>query len=163
MRLQLSRRVTTAAVSAALVLGTTAPAAARELPRDTGTDTAPAPAPAPAPGPAASTAPPASTASTSSAALTAPTTPATPAQETEPLKNVGDVLKPVADLVQAALKAPGGELSPADIEKHTKAIRDAVAALKAAAPADAQADVVVTVEKTTDSVIEPAAVDLQQP
>ncbi|WP_326611845.1 hypothetical protein OIE62_17880 [Streptomyces scopuliridis] len=146
MRLQLSRRVTTAAVCAALVLGTAAPvAAARELPRDSGADTTPSPAPGPM----------ASEASAASAA---------PAQQTKPVEDVGDVLKPVADLVRAALKAPGGELSAADIEKHTKAIRDAVTALKATVPADALADVVATVEKSTDSVLEPAAAaDPQQP
>ncbi|MEV6422852.1 hypothetical protein [Streptomyces sp. NPDC051662] len=145
MRLQLCRRVTTGAVCAALVLGTAAPAAAHELPRDTGADSAPAPAPGPA-------------------APTAPASPASPASEIKPLADVGDLLKPVADLVQAALKAPGGELSAADIEKHTKAIRDAVTALKAAAPADTLADVVATVQKTTDSVLEPAAAaDPQQP
>ncbi|MEV8389746.1 MULTISPECIES: hypothetical protein [unclassified Streptomyces] len=148
MRLKLTRRVTTGAVCAALVLGTVAPAAAHELSRDTGADSAPAPAP----GPAAPTAP------------TAPASPASPASETKPLADVGDLLKPVADLVQAALKAPGGELSPADIEKHTKAIRDAVAALKATAEADELANVVVTVQKTMDSVLEPAtATEPQQP
>ncbi|MER8067265.1 hypothetical protein ABTZ59_02970 [Streptomyces sp. NPDC094034] len=151
MRLKLSRRVTTGAVCAALVLGTAAPAAAHELPRDTGADSTAAPAP----GPAAPTAPTAST---------APTAPASPASETKPLADVGDLLKPVAELVKAALKAPGGELSPADIEKHTKAIRDAVAALKATADDDALADVVVTVQKTTDSLLEPATeAEPQQP
>ncbi|PVE06391.1 hypothetical protein [Streptomyces scopuliridis] len=149
MRLQLSRRVTTAAVCAALVLGTAAPvAAARELPRDSGADTAPSPAPGPM----------------ASEASAAPAAPAAPAQQTKPVEDIGDVLKPVADLVRAALKAPGGELSAADIEKHTKAIRDAVTALKATVPADALADVVATVEKSTDSVLEPvAAADPQQP
>ncbi|MFC9650094.1 MULTISPECIES: hypothetical protein [unclassified Streptomyces] len=146
MRLPLSRRFTTAAVCAALALGTVAPAVARELPRDTGTDTAPVSAPDPAPG------------------STAPSAPAAPVRQTKPSDDVSNVLKPVADLVQAALKAPGGELSAADIEKHTKAIRDAVAALKAAAPADALAEVVATVQKSTDSLAVPApAADPRQP
>ncbi|MFE3142084.1 hypothetical protein [Streptomyces scopuliridis] len=158
MRLQLSRRVTTAAVCAALVLGTAAPvAAARQLPCDTGADTAPSPAPGP-------TAPSAPTASEALAAPEASEAPAAPVQQTKPLEDVGDVLKPVAALVQAALETPGGELSAADIEKHTKAIRDAVATLKATAPAGALADVVATVQKTTDSVLEPdAAADPEQP
>ncbi|MFE2634003.1 hypothetical protein ACFXKF_04280 [Streptomyces scopuliridis] len=158
MRLQLSRRVTTAAVCAALVLGTAAPvAAARQLPCDTGADTAPSPAPGP-------TAPSAPTASEALAAPEASEAPAAPVQQTKPLEDVGDVLKPVAALVQAALETPGGELSAADIEKHTKAIRDAVATLKATAPAGALADVVATVQKSTDSVLEPdAAADPEQP
>ncbi|MFB6980014.1 hypothetical protein [Streptomyces scopuliridis] len=154
MRLQLSSRVSTAAVCAALVLGAAAPVAARELPRDSGTDTAPAPAPGPM----------ASASATSSAAATSSTAPAASPQQTKPLDDVSDVLKPVADLVQAALKAPGGELSAVDMEKHIKAIRDAVEALKSAAPDDAQADVVLTVQKTMDSVLEPAAAaDPEQP
>ncbi|MFE4538819.1 hypothetical protein ACFRKB_27750 [Streptomyces scopuliridis] len=158
MRLQLSRRVSTAAVCAALVLGAAAPvAAARELPRDSGTDTAPAPAPGPM----------ASTSATSVTSVTAPAADAAPAaspQQTKQLDDVGDVLKPVADLVQAALKAPGGELSAVDMEKHIKAIRDAVEALKSTAPADTLADVVLSVQKTTESVLEPAAAaDPQQP
>ncbi|MFE2494740.1 hypothetical protein [Streptomyces scopuliridis] len=155
MRLQLSRRVTTAAVCAALVLGTAAPvAAARQLPCDTGADTAPSPAP----GPTAPSAP------TASEALAASEASEAPVQQTKPLEDVGDVLKPVAALVQAALETPGGELSAADIEKHTKAIRDAVATLKATAPAGALADVVATVQKSTDSALEPdAAADPEQP
>ncbi|MFE2743695.1 hypothetical protein ACFXKS_27440 [Streptomyces scopuliridis] len=158
MRLQLSRRVTTAAVCAALVLGTAAPvAAARQLPCDTGADTAPSPAPGP-------TAPSAPTASEALAAPEASEASEAPVQQTKPLEDVGDVLKPVAALVQAALETPGGELSAADIEKHTKAIRDAVATLKATAPAGALADVVATVQKSTDSVLEPdAAADPEQP
>ncbi|MFD6336489.1 hypothetical protein [Streptomyces sp. NPDC060131] len=143
MRLPLSRRFTTAAVCAALALGTVAPAAARELPRDTGTDTAPAPAADPAPD---------------------PTAPAAPAHQAKPSDDASDVLKPIADLVQAALKAPDGELTAADIEKHAKAIRDAVAALKATVPADALAEVVATVQKSTGSSTEPApAADPRQP
>ncbi|MFE2035973.1 hypothetical protein ACFXBB_22470 [Streptomyces scopuliridis] len=161
MRLQLSRRVTTAAVCAALVLGTAAPvAAARQLPCDTGADTAPSPAP----GPTAPSAPTASEALAAPEATEASEAPAAPVQQTKPLEDVGDVLKPVAALVQAALETPGGELSAADIEKHTKAIRDAVATLKATAPAGALADVVATVQKSTDSVLEPdAAADPEQP
>ncbi|MGW2511215.1 hypothetical protein ACWC0A_17635 [Streptomyces scopuliridis] len=158
MRLQLSRRVTTAAVCAALVLGTAAPvAAARQLPCDTGADTAPSPGPGP-------TAPSAPTASEAHAAPEASEAPAAPVQQTKPLEDVGDVLKPVAALVQAALETPDGELSAADIEKHTKAIRDAVATLKVTAPAGALADVVATVQKSTDSALEPdAAADPEQP
>ncbi|MFD3910610.1 hypothetical protein [Streptomyces sp. NPDC058603] len=149
MRLPLSRRFTTAAVCAALALGTVAPAAARELPRDTGTDTAPAPAADPAPDPTAPA---------------APDAPAAPAHQAKPSDDASDVLKPIADLVQAALKAPDGELTAADIEKHTKAIRDAVAALKATVPADALAEVVATVQKSTGSSTEPApAADPRQP
>ncbi|MFJ6184045.1 hypothetical protein [Streptomyces sp. NPDC092295] len=152
MRLPLSRRFTTAAVCAALALGTVAPAAARELPRDTGTDTAPAPAADPAPDPTAPAAP------------DAPAAPAAPAHQAKPSDDASDVLKPIADLVQAALKAPGGELTAADVEKHTKAIRDAVAALKATVPADALAEVVATVQKSTGSSTEPApAADPRQP
>lgn len=148
MRFPFSRRAATAVVCAALALGAAAPVAAsvHELPRDIGGDTASAPAPdATAPAPVGAPAP-------------------APAKQTKPLDDIGNVLKRVADLIEAALNAPGGELSPADVKKHTEAIRGAVAVLKAAVPADALAHTVATVQKSADSLFKPAAAgDPRQP
>ncbi|MFE0676006.1 hypothetical protein [Streptomyces sp. NPDC058867] len=59
--------------------------------------------------------------------------------QTEALGDLGGVLTPVTDLLEAALKADNGQLPAADAEKLGQAVKDAIAEAAAAAPAAAPA------------------------
>ncbi|MGW5636415.1 hypothetical protein [Streptomyces sp. NPDC003832] len=59
--------------------------------------------------------------------------------QTEALGDLGGVLTPVTDLLNAALKADNGQLPAADAEKLGQAVKDAIAEATAAAPVAAPA------------------------
>ncbi|KIF69473.1 hypothetical protein HY68_14220, partial [Streptomyces sp. AcH 505] len=101
MRPLVSRRAATAAVCAALVLGTAGPAAATYSAHHAA-HSAGAEALAPVPG---------------ADALTS---------QTKALGDVGGVLAPVTDLLTAVLKADGGKLTPDQVTENTKAVKDAL-------------------------------------
>ncbi|MDT0569846.1 hypothetical protein RM704_20625 [Streptomyces sp. DSM 3412] len=110
MRALSARRLAVPALCATLLLGVTAPAALA-TDAETARDHAARSASAPVPG--------------ADALLT----------QLKGLGDLGGVLKPVTDLLDAALKADNGQLSAEQVAELGKAVRDAIDKAKAAAPA----------------------------
>ncbi|MBV1939580.1 hypothetical protein KUF83_23895 [Streptomyces sp. BV286] len=110
MRALPARRIATSALCATLLLGITGPVAVAADHGST-SDARPIAAQAPVPG---------------ADALLA---------QVKSLGDVGGVLKPVTDLLDAVLKADNGQLPAADAAKLADAVKDAIAKVTAAAPA----------------------------
>ncbi|MDT9700203.1 hypothetical protein [Streptomyces sp. P17] len=72
-------------------------------------------------------------------------------EQTKALGDLGGVLTPVTDLLNAVLKADNGQLPAADAEKLGQAVKDAIAKVSAAAPAAPSANLPATSTSTSTS------------